>query len=51
MISPRPFHPWHDIPTGQNVPESLTAVVEIPANGFVLANVKQAGVLAIYGVP
>jgi O-glycosyl hydrolase len=25
--------------------------VEIPANGFVLANVKQAGVLAIYGVP
>ena len=33
MISPRPFHPWHDIPTGQNVPESLTAVIEIPANG------------------
>ncbi len=33
VISPRPFHPWHDIPTGQNVPESLTAVVEIPANG------------------
>ena len=33
MISPRPFHPWHDIPTGLNVPESLTAVIEIPANG------------------
>ncbi len=33
MISPRPFHPWHDIPTGLNVPESVTAVIEIPANG------------------
>lgn len=26
------FHPWHDIPTGQAPPESLTAVIEIPAN-------------------
>ncbi|HEU4799580.1 MAG TPA: inorganic diphosphatase [Gemmatimonadales bacterium] len=26
------FHPWHDIPTGQEPPESLTAVIEIPAN-------------------
>jgi inorganic pyrophosphatase len=28
----RPIHPWHDIPTGRNPPESLTAVIEIPAN-------------------
>lgn len=30
MISPRPFHPWHDIPVGPNPPASLTAVIEIP---------------------
>jgi inorganic pyrophosphatase len=27
-----PFHPWHDIPTGPNTPEELTAVIEIPTN-------------------
>lgn len=32
MISPRPFHPWHDIPTGPSVPDVVTAVIEIPAN-------------------
>ncbi len=32
MISPRPFHPWHDIPTGTNPPALVTAVIEIPAN-------------------
>jgi inorganic pyrophosphatase len=32
MISPRPFHPWHDIPAGSDPPRSLTAVIEIPAN-------------------
>jgi inorganic pyrophosphatase len=30
MISPRPFHPWHDIPTGSHPPERVTAVIEIP---------------------
>lgn len=29
----RHFHPWHDIPTGRDVPRSVTAVIEIPANG------------------
>lgn len=33
MISPRPFHPWHDIPAGPNPPDIVTAVIEIPANG------------------
>ncbi len=28
----RPFHPWHDIPTGSNPPEAVTAVIEIPTN-------------------
>ena len=28
----RHFHPWHDIPTGQRPPESVTAVIEIPTN-------------------
>jgi inorganic pyrophosphatase len=28
----RPIHPWHDIPTGRSAPDSLTAVIEIPAN-------------------
>ncbi len=32
VISPRPFHPWHDIPTGSHPPERVTAVIEIPAN-------------------
>lgn len=32
MISPRPFHPWHDIPTGPSVPDVVTAIIEIPAN-------------------
>jgi inorganic pyrophosphatase len=32
MISPRPFHPWHDIPAGTDPPRALTAVIEIPAN-------------------
>lgn len=30
MISPRPFHPWHDIPTGSQPPRVVTAVIEIP---------------------
>jgi inorganic pyrophosphatase len=30
MISPRPFHPWHDIPAGPEAPSRLTAVIEIP---------------------
>lgn len=30
MISPRTFHPWHDIPTGSAPPHVVTAVVEIP---------------------
>ncbi len=29
---PRGLHPWHDIPTGPSPPDTLTAVVEIPAN-------------------
>jgi inorganic pyrophosphatase len=28
----RHFHPWHDIPTGQRPPETVTAVIEIPTN-------------------
>jgi inorganic pyrophosphatase len=28
----RHFHPWHDIPTGQNPPDTVTAVIEIPTN-------------------
>jgi inorganic pyrophosphatase len=26
------FHPWHDIPTGPNPPQEITAVIEIPTN-------------------
>lgn len=33
MISPRPFHPWHDIPAGTDAPAVVTAVIEIPAHG------------------
>lgn len=33
MLSPRPFHPWHDIPAGSDVPKVVTAVIEIPAQG------------------
>ncbi|MCA9722042.1 MAG: inorganic diphosphatase, partial [Gemmatimonadetes bacterium] len=33
MISPRPFHPWHDIPAGAEPPAIVTAVIEIPAHG------------------
>jgi len=29
MVTPR-LHPWHDIPTGPQVPQVVTAVVEIP---------------------
>lgn len=29
MVAPR-LHPWHDIPTGPDVPSVVTAVVEIP---------------------
>lgn len=29
MVNPR-IHPWHDIPTGPDVPQSVTAVIEIP---------------------
>jgi inorganic pyrophosphatase len=32
MISPRPFHPWHDIPTGSKPPEIVNAIIEIPAD-------------------
>lgn len=33
MHSGRPhFHPWHDIPTGQAPPDTVTAVIEIPTN-------------------
>jgi inorganic pyrophosphatase len=32
MVPPRHFHPWHDIPTGQDPPRSVTAVIEIPTN-------------------
>ena len=28
----RTIHPWHDIPTGPDVPEVVTAVIEIPTN-------------------
>ena len=28
----RGLHPWHDIPTGQDPPDLVTAVIEIPAN-------------------
>ena len=33
MISPRPFHPWHDIPSGPRPPEIVNAIIEIPAHG------------------
>jgi inorganic pyrophosphatase len=26
------LHPWHDIPTGPNPPDEVTAVIEIPTN-------------------
>ena len=29
MVAPR-LHPWHDIPTGPDVPDVVTAVIEIP---------------------
>jgi len=29
MVTPR-LHPWHDIPTGPDVPHCVTAVIEIP---------------------
>ena len=29
---PRAPHPWHDIPTGPNPPDTVTAVIEIPTN-------------------
>lgn len=31
MVAPY-FHPWHDIPTGPDVPNVLTTVIEIPKN-------------------
>ncbi|HET9293023.1 MAG TPA: inorganic diphosphatase [Gemmatimonadales bacterium] len=31
MPGPR-FHPWHDIPTGPDPPDVITAFIEIPAN-------------------
>ena len=33
MLSPRQFHPWHDIPSGPTPPTVVTAVIEIPAHG------------------
>lgn len=33
MLSPRPFHPWHDIPAGSDAPTIVTAVIEIPSHG------------------
>jgi inorganic pyrophosphatase len=32
MTPMRHFHPWHDIPTGQSAPDTVTAVIEIPTN-------------------
>jgi inorganic pyrophosphatase len=32
VVPPRSFHPWHDIPTGPNPPDHVTAVIEIPTN-------------------
>ena len=32
ILPPRGLHPWHDIPTGPNPPNVVTAVVEIPTN-------------------
>jgi inorganic pyrophosphatase len=32
VLPPRALHPWHDIPTGPNPPEIVTAVIEIPTN-------------------
>jgi inorganic pyrophosphatase len=32
MKAMRPFHPWHDIPTGKSAPDTVTAVIEIPTN-------------------
>jgi inorganic pyrophosphatase len=29
---PHGLHPWHDIPTGPDPPEKVTAVIEIPTN-------------------
>jgi inorganic pyrophosphatase len=31
-VAHRSFHPWHDIPTGPNPPNEVTAVIEIPTN-------------------
>ena len=31
-LHPSRLHPWHDIPTGPNPPEEVTAVIEIPTN-------------------
>lgn len=28
----RHLHPWHDVPTGPNAPDEVTAVIEIPTN-------------------
>lgn len=32
VVQPSAIHPWHDIPTGPNVPQEVTAVIEIPTN-------------------
>lgn len=32
VVRPSGLHPWHDIPTGPNPPEQVTAVIEIPTN-------------------
>jgi inorganic pyrophosphatase len=32
VVQPAAIHPWHDIPTGSNPPERVTAVIEIPTN-------------------
>jgi inorganic pyrophosphatase len=32
LLPPRAVHPWHDIPTGPNPPDVVTAVIEIPTN-------------------
>ncbi len=32
LPQPSRLHPWHDIPTGPNPPEEVTAVIEIPTN-------------------
>lgn len=41
-------HPWHDIPIGEDAPETVNAVVEIPAGGKVKYELdKPSGLLRV----